>query len=46
MSEVVGLIVAGEVELPIAAAFPLEQVREAYALLENSRPPGKIVLVP
>jgi NADPH:quinone reductase-like Zn-dependent oxidoreductase len=46
MSEVVGLIVAGEVELPIAAAFPLEQVREAYALLENSRPPGKIVLIP
>jgi NADPH:quinone reductase-like Zn-dependent oxidoreductase len=46
MAEVVGLIVAGEVELPIAAAFPLEQVRDAYALLENSRPPGKIVLIP
>lgn len=46
MSEVVGLIVAGELELPIAASFPLAQVREAYALLENSRPPGKIVLTP
>jgi NADPH:quinone reductase-like Zn-dependent oxidoreductase len=46
MAEVVGLIVAGEVELPIAASFPLEQVRAAYALLEDSRPPGKIVLIP
>jgi NADPH:quinone reductase-like Zn-dependent oxidoreductase len=46
MSEVVELILAGEVELPIAASFALEQVREAYALLERSRPPGKIVLIP
>jgi NADPH:quinone reductase-like Zn-dependent oxidoreductase len=46
MSEVVSLIVAGEVELPIAGSFRLDQVRQAYALLENSRPPGKIVLIP
>jgi NADPH:quinone reductase-like Zn-dependent oxidoreductase len=46
MSEVVSLIVAGEVELPIAGSFPLDEVRAAYALLENSRPPGKIVLIP
>jgi NADPH:quinone reductase-like Zn-dependent oxidoreductase len=46
MAEVVALIVAGEVELPIAGSFPLDQVREAYRLLENSRPPGKIVLLP
>ena len=46
MTEVVELIVAGELELPIAASFPLEDVRDAYALLENSRPPGKIVLIP
>lgn len=46
MAEVVGLIVAGELDFPIAASFPLEQVRDAYALLENSRPPGKIVLLP
>jgi NADPH:quinone reductase-like Zn-dependent oxidoreductase len=46
MAELVSLIVAGEVELPIAGSFPLDQVRDAYALLENSRPPGKIVLIP
>jgi NADPH:quinone reductase-like Zn-dependent oxidoreductase len=46
MSEVVAQILAGEVELPIAGAFALDQVREAYTLLENSRPPGKIVLIP
>jgi NADPH:quinone reductase-like Zn-dependent oxidoreductase len=46
MSELVSLITAGELELPIAGSFPLDQVRAAYALLENSRPPGKIVLIP
>ena len=46
MAEVVSLILAGEVELPIAGSFPLDQVRDAYALLENNRPPGKIVLIP
>jgi NADPH:quinone reductase-like Zn-dependent oxidoreductase len=46
MSEIVELILAGDVELPIAASFPLERVREAYALLEDRRPPGKVVLIP
>jgi NADPH:quinone reductase-like Zn-dependent oxidoreductase len=46
VEEIVGLIAAGEIELPIAASFPLDQVREAYVLLENSHPPGKIVLIP
>jgi NADPH:quinone reductase-like Zn-dependent oxidoreductase len=46
VEEVVALIAAGKVELPIAASFPLDQVREAYTLLENDHPPGKIVLVP
>ena len=40
------LIDDGELELPIARMFPLDQVREAYALLEGSHPPGKIVLIP
>jgi NADPH:quinone reductase-like Zn-dependent oxidoreductase len=42
----VQLVVGGDLELPVAATFPLEQVREAYALLEGSHPPGKIVLIP
>lgn len=46
MAEVVGLIVAGKIELPIARSFPLEQVRDAYTLLEQGHPPGKIVLIP
>ena len=46
VEELVQLIDRGELELPIARAFPLDQVREAYALLEGSHPPGKIVLVP
>jgi NADPH:quinone reductase-like Zn-dependent oxidoreductase len=49
-TEVVGelaqLIAGGEIELPVAASFPLERVREAYTLLENGHPPGKIVLIP
>lgn len=46
VAEVAQLIVAGELELPVAATFPLEQVREAYTLLERGHPPGKIVLIP
>jgi hypothetical protein len=46
VEEMVALLAAGEVELPIAASFPLDQVREAYTLLENGHPPGKIVLIP
>jgi NADPH:quinone reductase-like Zn-dependent oxidoreductase len=46
VAEIVGLIAAGELELPIAASFPLDQVREAYTLLDNGHPPGKIVLIP
>ncbi len=46
VEELVQLIDRGELELPIARAFPLDQVREAYALLEGSHPPGKIVLIP
>ena len=46
ITEIVALIAAGEVELPIAASFPLDQVRDAYTLLETGHPPGKIVLIP
>lgn len=40
------LIANGALVLPVAASFPLEQVQEAFRLLEGSHPPGKIVLLP
>ena len=46
VGQVAALIVAGAVELPVAATFTLERVREAYELLEASHPAGKIVLMP
>lgn len=46
VAELAQLIVAGELELPIAASFPLERVRDAYTLLEDGHAPGKIVLLP
>ena len=46
VEEIAQLLADGELELPIAATFPLDQVREAYALLEGGHPPGKIVLIP
>ncbi|MDE3134490.1 MAG: NADP-dependent oxidoreductase [Acidobacteriota bacterium] len=46
VAELAQLIVAGELELPVAASFPLERVRDAYTLLEAGHPPGKIVLLP
>jgi NADPH:quinone reductase-like Zn-dependent oxidoreductase len=39
-------IAAGRLEVPIAATYPLEQVREAYTELERRHTRGKIVLVP
>ncbi len=46
VEEIAQQIVTGEIELPIAATFPLDQVRDAYTLLESNHPPGKIVLIP
>jgi NADPH:quinone reductase-like Zn-dependent oxidoreductase len=46
VGQVAALIVAGAVELPVAATFTLERVREAYELLEAGHPAGKIVLMP
>jgi NADPH:quinone reductase-like Zn-dependent oxidoreductase len=39
-------VVSGDLEIPIAATFPLEQVRDAYLELEQGHTRGKIVLVP
>jgi NADPH:quinone reductase-like Zn-dependent oxidoreductase len=46
MAELAGLIANGELEIPIAATFPLDQVREAYRELEEGHTLGKIVLHP
>ena len=46
LAELAGLISAGQLEVPIAATFPLAQVREAFELLASGHVRGKIVLVP
>ena len=46
LAELAALIDEGALELPIAASYPLEQVRDAYAELERNHTHGKIVLVP
>jgi NADPH:quinone reductase-like Zn-dependent oxidoreductase len=46
LAELAWLIAAGELELPIAASYPLERVREAYTDLERRHTRGKIVLIP
>ncbi|GAA3753560.1 NADP-dependent oxidoreductase [Microbacterium kribbense] len=39
-------IVAGRLQVPIAARYPLAEVRAAYTELERRRTRGKIVLIP
>jgi NADPH:quinone reductase-like Zn-dependent oxidoreductase len=46
LAELAALIEEGALELPIAATYPLDQVREAYAELERNHTRGKIVLLP
>jgi NADPH:quinone reductase-like Zn-dependent oxidoreductase len=46
LAELAALIDAGELELPIAAAFSLDQVRDAYRQLADNHTRGKIVLQP
>jgi NADPH:quinone reductase-like Zn-dependent oxidoreductase len=46
LAELAGLISAGQLEVPIAATYPLDQVREAYRRLEQGHLLGKIVLIP
>jgi NADPH:quinone reductase-like Zn-dependent oxidoreductase len=46
LAELAGLIAIGKLEVPIAATFPLAQVREAYGLLAKDHIRGKIVLLP
>jgi len=46
LSELATLIEQGDLEVPIAGVFPLDQVREAYRQLAQGHTRGKIVLVP
>jgi NADPH:quinone reductase-like Zn-dependent oxidoreductase len=46
LAELAGLIADGHLEVPIANAYPLAQVREAYTELERRHTRGKIVLRP
>ncbi len=45
LAELAGLIDAGELEVPVAATFPLAEVRDAYRLLAQGHHRGKIVLL-
>jgi len=45
LAELAGLVAAGTLEVPIAATFPLEAVRDAYRQLEQGHTRGKIALV-
>ena len=46
LADLLGLIRDGELEVPIAKAFPLDRVQDAYRELEQRHTRGKIVLVP
>jgi NADPH:quinone reductase-like Zn-dependent oxidoreductase len=46
LAELVGLIADGQLEVPIAATFPLDRVQDAYRRLEEGHILGKIVLLP
>jgi NADPH:quinone reductase-like Zn-dependent oxidoreductase len=46
LAEIVALVAEGELEVPIARTFSLDQVRDAYRELADRHTHGKIVLVP
>ena len=46
LAELAGLIAAGELEVPIAATFPLDRVQDGYRRLAEGHILGKIVLLP
>jgi NADPH:quinone reductase-like Zn-dependent oxidoreductase len=46
LSALAGLIAKGELEVPVAATYPLSEVRQAYGELAAGHTRGKIVLIP
>ena len=46
LSQMAKLVASGQIEIPIAATYELEEVRAAFAELEQRHTHGKIVLVP
>ena len=46
LAELAKLIAEGDLEIPIAATYPLDQVKDAFAELEDRHTRGKIVLIP
>jgi NADPH:quinone reductase-like Zn-dependent oxidoreductase len=46
LAELTGLVAAGELEVPVAQVFPLDQVKDAFRALEQRHTRGKIVLRP
>ena len=46
LAEVAGLVADGELVLPVARVYPLEQVRDAFTELLRRHTRGKIVLLP
>jgi NADPH:quinone reductase-like Zn-dependent oxidoreductase len=46
LAQLAGLIAVGQLEVPIAATFPLEDVRDAYRLVADGHVRGKVVLIP
>ncbi len=46
LAELVGMVADGSLEIPVADTFPLDQVRDAYRVVERRHTHGKIVLLP
>ena len=46
LGELAALVDKGQLEVPIAAAYPLSEVQAAYRELAQGHTRGKIVLVP
>jgi NADPH:quinone reductase len=46
LGEMAELVAAGKIEVPIAAEYPLDEVREAFEQLEDRHTLGKIILIP
>ncbi|GAB3981314.1 hypothetical protein GCM10029978_081750 [Actinoallomurus acanthiterrae] len=46
LAELAALIEKGQLEIPIARTYPLDQIQDAYRELERRHTRGKIVLKP